>query len=145
MNVLSYRLMGRWATVAVVFLAAGAAGSQAVSACGDKFLLLGRGVRFQRAYAAIHPASVLLVIPPKSVKKAAVRDPRLKDALKMAGHRVDVVTAANVRDALSRSGYDIVLAAQADALSLPDVPPPAGARKPALICILESSDATDLA
>ena len=85
-------------------------GSQGVSACGDKFLLVGRGVRFQRAYAAIHPGSILIVLPPKSVKNAAVRDSRLQTALKMAGHRVELVAQANLADQIGRSRYDVILA-----------------------------------
>src|SRR5712671_7842122 len=66
-------------------------GGRVASACGDKFLTVGRGVRFQRAYAAIHPASILIVLPVKTVKSAAVRDSALTTALKMAGHRVETV------------------------------------------------------
>jgi hypothetical protein len=135
--------MGRRATVAVVFLAVCTLGSQALSACGDKFVLLGRGVRFQRAYAAIHPAAILLVVPPKSVKVAAVRDPRLKSALTMAGHRVEVVQAAGFAAALLASRYDIVLAEGADATGVREAPAAAG-RKPAVICVLESPSAGDL-
>jgi hypothetical protein len=135
--------MGRWATAAIVSLAVGTICSQAVSACGDKFVLLGRGVRFQRAYAAIHPAAILLVVPPKSVKVAAVRDSRLRSALTMAGHRVEVVQAAALADALRGSRYDIVLAERADATGIV-VAAPAGARKPAVICVLENPSAGDL-
>ena len=41
-------------------------GAPVLWACGDKFMLVGRGVRFQRAYAAIHPASILILLPPKA-------------------------------------------------------------------------------
>src|SRR4051794_41786947 len=90
--------------------------SPIVSACGDKFLTVGRGVRFQRAYAAIHPAAILIVLPPKSVKSAAVRDSTLATALKMAGHRVETVQQpANLAEVFARSRVDIVLAERADA------------------------------
>src|SRR5262249_54117696 len=100
--------------LAIVVIAA--IGSPVALACGDKFLAVGRGVRFQRAYAAIHPASILIVHPLKSVKIAAVRDSRLITALKMAGHRVQTVQLpTNLSDVLARSSYDIVLAERADA------------------------------
>lgn len=134
--------MARWTTAAVLSLAAVVLGSQVVSACGDKFVLLGRGVRFQKAYAAIHPAGILLVLPPKSVKNAAVRDGRLQSALKMAGHRVDVVAAASLPDALGRSKYDIILAERADAIGIPDGAAP-GSRKPSIIGVLEDGAAGD--
>ena len=130
--------MKKWVATTVVLLTVGSLGSQDVWACGDKFLLLGRGVRYQRAYAAIHPASILIVAPPKSVKTAAVRDSRLQSALKMAGHRVDVVSAAKMRDALAGSRYDIVLAQRADAIGIPDALPPGG-RKPSIIGVPENA------
>lgn len=136
--------MNRWIAASVVFLAVGSIGSEAVSACGDKFLLLGRGVRLQRAYAAIYPAKILLVIPAKSVKIAAVRDPRLKSALKNAGHKVDDVPAAKLAEALARSRYDIILAGRADAVGIPaNLAGDAG--KPAVIGILEDSASADAA
>src|SRR5687768_15678559 len=97
--------------VGVVVLALG---SQAVMACGDKFALLGRGARFQNAYAAIHPARILLVVPPKSVKQAAIRDSRLKTALKMAGHKVDEVSSGKLSRVSSGTRYDIILTGRAD-------------------------------
>jgi hypothetical protein len=136
--------MRRRLATALVVLAVGALGSQVLSACGDKFVLLGRGVRFQRAYAAIHPAAILLVIPPKSVKNAAVRDSRLQSALKMAGHQVDVVPAASLTEALARARYDIILAERADAVGIADLAP-AAPRKAAVLGILEKPSAADLA
>lgn len=132
--------MNKWVATAVGCLAAGTLVSQDVSACGDKFLLLGRGPRFQRAYAAIHPAAILLVVPPKSVKVAAVRDSRLLSALKMAGHRVEVVSPARLQDALT-GRYDIILAERADAIGIRDALT-AGPGKPSLIGVLE--DAADV-
>jgi hypothetical protein len=112
-------------------------GSQALSACGDKFLLVGRGVRFNHAYAAVHPASILIVLPPKSVKSAAVRDARLLQALKMAGHHVDVVQQpANLSEALGRSRHDIVLAEQADAPAVRNAEA-GGEAKPSIVGVLE--------
>ena len=120
-------------------------GSGVVSACGDKFLTVGRGVRFQHAYAAIHPASILIVLPPKSVKDAAVRDARLVTALKMAGHRVETVQKpANLMEALARSPRHIVLVERADAPALRDAVASSGQPKASIISVLEgaSSDAT---
>jgi hypothetical protein len=120
-------------------------GSEVVSACGDKFLLVGRGVSFQRAYAAIHPASILIVLPPKSVKSAAVRDSGLQKALKMAGHRVDVVQQpANLAEILSRSPYAIVLAERADASAIRAAAGD-GQQNPSIVAVLEDASAADLA
>jgi hypothetical protein len=111
-------------------------GSQAVLACGDKFALLGRGARFQQTYAAIHPGRILLVVPPKSVKQAAIRDPRLKSALKKAGHKVDEVSPVDLRRALTGTRYDIVLTSRGDLSAVSDGFPD-GAAKPSIISIVE--------
>jgi hypothetical protein len=136
--------MRPWIALAVAVFTIAGVNSHVLRACGDKFLLVGRGVRFQRAYAAIHPASILVVLPPKSVKSAAVRDSRLQTALKMAGHRVEVVQSANMADALARSRYDIVLAEGADALGAAGVGP-AGPTKPSIIGVLEDPSSAALA
>jgi hypothetical protein len=134
----------RIASSVLVLLATVSLGSDAVSACGDKFLLVGRGARFQQAYAAIHPASILIVLPPKSVKSAAVRDSRLVTALKMAGHRVELVQQpANLAEILGRSRHDIVLVERADASAIPDVG--VGQPKAAVIAVLEEPSSAELA
>jgi hypothetical protein len=133
-----------WVAFAVALLTVGHIGSQAVSACGDKFLMVGRGVRFQRAYAAIHPGSILIVLPPKSVKSAAVRDSRLQTALKMAGHRVEVVPQTSLASVLTRSRHDIILAERADALAISDLPQGAQS-KPFVIAVLEDPSSATLA
>ena len=132
------------AALAVALVALIGLGSRDVSACGDKFLLVGRGVQFQRAYAAIHPGSILIVLPPKSVKNAAVRDARLQTALKMAGHRVEVVLQANMADQIGRSRYDVILAERADALAIPDLVSAAPV-KPSVVGVLEDPSAVELA
>ena len=53
--------------------------------------MLGRGVKFQRAYAAIYPASIVIYAQPQRSAAKAIRDPRLQSDLKLAGHRVSVV------------------------------------------------------
>jgi len=123
----------------------GALGAQTLSACGDKFLSVGRGPRFQRAYAAIHPASILLVLPPKSVKSAAVRDSALATALKMAGHRVDTIQLpAPLADAVGRSKRDIVLAERADAGAV-RAAVATSQMQPAIVAVVEDTPAHDTA
>jgi hypothetical protein len=121
--------------VAVIVLALS---SHAVNACGDKFSLLGRGTRFQQAYAAIHPARILLVVPPKSVKQAAIRDARLKTALKMAGHKVDEVSSGELRRVSSGTRYDIILTGRADVSAVTDALV-RGTFKPSVVAIVEAN------
>jgi hypothetical protein len=130
--------MKRAAALCFGGLVVAAAASLAVSACGDKFLLVGRGVRFEQAYAAIHPATILIVVPAKGVKSAAVRDSRLVSALKNAGHKVEVVQQpVNLAEALSRARRDIILVERADAAALHDMDSPAGQVKPSIVGVLE--------
>jgi len=132
-------------SLALVFFVLVGARAGGLSACGDKFLLVGRGILFQHAYAAIYPGAILIVQPPKAVKSAAVRDSRLVTALKMAGHKVDVVQQpANFVDVLRRSAYDIVLAERADASSIPEIATE-GRPKATIVAVLEDPASADLA
>ena len=61
-------------------------GTPDLQACGDKFLLVGRGAKFRQAYAAVYPASILVFASPQRSAAKAIRDPRLQTDLKTAGH-----------------------------------------------------------
>ncbi len=77
-------------------------------ACGDKFLVIGRG---KRSYRAVHPATILLYMKPGSGFAAAARELKLQTNLKQAGHRFDTVTEpARVDEALRSKSYDLILA-----------------------------------
>lgn len=87
------------------------------NACGDKFLRVGRGARFQRGYVALHPASILLLARPRTEAGQALRD--LQPSLKRAGHRPTVVhDSASLAAALEAKTYDIVMADADDALDV---------------------------
>lgn len=90
-----------------------------VHACGDKFLVVGRGVRYQRVRTAAHPASILIYMNPASHIPAAAKDVQLESSLKQAGHKVQQVqTAGQLEDALKARKYDVVLADIADSPGL---------------------------
>lgn len=115
--------------------------ADALSACGDKFLLFGLGTRFQTAYAAIYPASILIVLPPKTVKIAAVRDGNLFAALKRAGHHPRTIQLPDDVDALlARQHFDIVLAERADAVHMNSTPTP-HTQPPAVVGVVENPTA----
>ena len=83
--------------------------TSSADACGDKFLRVGRGARYQRAYVAVHPASVLLLARPGSSVATALRE--LEPALKRAGHKAEVVQDPSaIGPALSRKPFQIILA-----------------------------------
>ena len=78
-----------------------------LSACGDKFLRVGRSARFRR-YAAAHPAAIL-IYSPANATRAGIDE--LKALLKRAGHKaVALDRAANLSAALAVSSYDVVIA-----------------------------------
>lgn len=131
----------------LVVLAAAALMVQAPSAqgCGDKFVVLGRGVRFGRAFAAKNPGSILIYMNPASQMPAAMKEFRLEAALKTAGHKVSVVgTPGDLQKALSSASYDIVLA---DLRDTPDVQKDAAsaASKPSVVPVLYKPTPTELA
>jgi hypothetical protein len=112
-----------------------ALGQKAVLACGDKFFLVGRGDRFQRAYASLHPGTVLIYTGGTTEVSKGLRDVRLHKYIDRAGHRVLVAADhAELKKALESEGIDVVLAGlgQAD-----DLVPEVGATgsKPTLLPI----------
>src|SRR3979490_2918334 len=83
-------------------------GAVPVHACGDKLMMLGRGIRFQSKHTP-RAASVLLYLP-ASAAAQPLTDPKRESALREAGHTVRAVTSAADLDGALRSGsYDVVL------------------------------------
>ena len=79
-----------------------------VFACGDKLLIVGRGLRTNRA---LHRASILVYADPKGALPAALKEGHLRRDLERAGHRLRTATSREEFDAALGSGtYDLVLA-----------------------------------
>ena len=83
-------------------------------ACGDKFLVIGKGIRYERAHAAAHPGSILIY------RNKDVEDPKagsdLEVALKKAGHKIESVdTASKLETTLQNGKFDLVVLSLADA------------------------------
>lgn len=84
-------------------------GAVPLHACGDKLMMLGRGIRFQSKHTP-RPAAVLLYLP-ESATGLALTDPKLESALREAGHAVRAVTSsADLEAALGSGTFDVVLA-----------------------------------
>ena len=97
-----------------VFLAA-----TTVLACGDKFVVLGRGVRFLGLHAALHPASILIYMNPASHVPAADKEFQIQSTLKLAGHKPHAVeNPGDLGKALSSGSYDLVLGDLSDVAML---------------------------
>jgi hypothetical protein len=86
------------------------------TACGDKFLALGRGVRFQRQLRDARPANILIY---SSSRMPASGGQRLQSYLKRLGHRPDVlVNPGELNQGLQMKRYDVILADITDAGNL---------------------------
>jgi hypothetical protein len=91
-----------------------------VYACGDKLLVLNRGLRFHDLFSS-HPASILLYTPSGSRTSDAINDGQLKSALVKAGHKLQMIgQRSRLNDALRTGRYDLVLIDLADAASVDD-------------------------
>src|SRR5436309_904894 len=107
-----------YASIVVGFAAIFVQGTTPVQACGDKFLLVCRGVAYHRAYAAVYLASIVVYAWPQRNATKAIRDPRLQGNLKQAGHRVLLVeNAVALAHTLQSERIDLVLTDIADAES----------------------------
>jgi hypothetical protein len=86
-----------------------------VYACGDKLLVLNRGLRYQDL-ASSRPASILLYSHSDAPAPNAVNDGQLKAALLKAGHKLQIVGERSQLDDAAKGGhFDLVLVNLADA------------------------------
>jgi hypothetical protein len=96
-----------------LMLAAGLAGAAlAMSgdalACGDKLVIVGRGMRPKRVKGSV-PASILVFADPAGSIPAALEEGHLRQDLEKAGHRVrSVGTRGELDSALDTGSYDLV-------------------------------------
>jgi hypothetical protein len=80
-----------------------------LSACGDKFLVLGRSVGYQSLLKASKPGTVVLYTSPALPKP--ITDGRFDEVMAAAGHRLSTVSdSASLARALSGGKIDLVLA-----------------------------------
>jgi hypothetical protein len=80
-------------------------------ACGDKLVVVGRGLRPRRVATASQRASILLYAAPGGSLPAALAEGGLQKDLERAGHRLSrVSTEEELKKALDAGGYDLVFA-----------------------------------
>jgi hypothetical protein len=93
----------------VVVLGLGMTGD--LFACGDKFLVGGRGTRYQRPKNA-RAASVLIYAEPSSTLPATLKKAKVESLLKLEGHRATTVQTFDQLSTIVSSGrYDVILTA----------------------------------
>ena len=84
-------------------------------ACGDKFLVAGRGVQNQRTFGALMPASILLFSNTQNPEESPTKSGELAVVLESAGHTLDVAaTTADLDAKLGSTEVDIVVSSFAD-------------------------------
>lgn len=99
-------------------LVAGLWGGGDLLACGDKFLVPGRGTRYQRPKNA-RAASVLIYANPATGLQAALGNLPVDSVLKHEGHRATTVGAPEQLSAIVSGGhFDVILVASADLASV---------------------------
>lgn len=92
---------------------------QGLLACGDKFFLVSRGDSFLRAYASLHPGTIVIYTGGATDTSKALADGRLQKYFSRAGHKVTVAKdQAALTRALDAAPVDVVLASLNEALTL---------------------------
>ena len=100
----------------VVILAVAMTGD--LFACGDKFLVGGRGTRYQRPRNA-RAASVLIYVDPASAVGASLKKAKVESLLKLEGHRATKVQTLDQLSTVMSSGrFDVILTANNDSASV---------------------------
>jgi ABC-type multidrug transport system ATPase subunit len=103
-------MKSRVAVIAVAVAAVGLLAAADLAACGEKFLVAGRGTRYQRP-KNFRAASVLIYANPSSSLDAALRKLPVESILKREGHRATVVVSPDQLSAILASGkFDVLLA-----------------------------------
>lgn len=117
-----------------ILAAAGLSVGADLQACGDKFLVGGRGTRYQRP-KNFRPATILIYASPSSSLEAALRKVPVESVLKREGHRSSKVEAPDQLSAiLASGGFDVVLAASSDTAAV-EALLGEGPEKPVLLAI----------
>ena len=113
---------------------AGLSMSASALACGDKFLVAGRGARFQRG--GNHALVVLIYAPPSSVLKGGAEDLSFEKTLSRAGyHPAIAATQEELARALKESPPGLVFVDIADVATVEKLAP-AGAARPSIVPVL---------
>jgi ABC-type amino acid transport substrate-binding protein len=106
-----------------------------LAACGDKFLVAGRGTRFQRGSA--HPVAVVVYAPASSSLASARFGKTSVDTVLSRGgyHPATAASPEQLAEALRSGKADIVVADASDARAVADAAPP-GSPRPTIVPVL---------
>ena len=113
-------------------------------ACGDKLLVVGRGVKYSHAGGAAHTASILIYKNASAPGAAVTGNAKFEENLKHAGHKVQVADAPGLDAALKSARFDLVLADPSDSPSL-EKKLASQPSKPTVVPVLYEPSASELA
>jgi len=101
----------------LMWMASGMAGD--LLACGTKFLVPGRGIRFQRTASERQASTLLIYAPPASALSATLAKLRIEPLMRKAGYQPVVLTRREELDqAAMGKSWDIVVTDIADGAAL---------------------------
>jgi len=114
-------------------------------ACGDKLVVLGGGVPFERVKQSQHPGKLVLYAEPNSRLRVANDQLRLSTTLSRLGHTVVVVQSREELDrALKEGNADLVLMDWTDAVQMQSELASAPST-PSVLSVLYEPSATEVA
>ena len=103
-------------------------------ACGDKFLLIGRAVKYQKAYASAHPGFIVLFESPGSHLTVVAHQLNLQQLLVGAGHKVQVISDLVSLEQAMTMGADLIVA---DGTDIEQIAPAVQRRGARLLPVLD--------
>ena len=127
-----------------VILAVGVCTSGDLFACGDKFLVVSRGTRFQSAASTRSAADILIYASSTSTLPKALERIGKEDTLRKAGYRPVIVENTNELDqALKMSSWSLVIVDLPEARTIRDHV--RGANAPMILPVALSPTGTEIA
>ena len=126
-----------------VLVLSGVGASGDLLACGDKFLVVSRGTRYQRAGQGPHAASILVYLPASSSLPKAFERVSEKETKKAGYHFVNVSNTNELDQALKQGGWDLLLTVLADSQAIRGRVN--GASAPLLVPVAYQTTGTELA
>lgn len=130
--------------LAVGVVSCAAAWGADLSACGDKFLVVSRGTRFQRAAVARQGANILVYASPTSTLPKALAKAEPDTTLLKAGYRPTLAQGvSDLDEALRQGGWDLIVADLDDSAAVRGRLQ--GGSAPMILPVLLSATGTELA
>jgi hypothetical protein len=102
-----------------ILVVSGAGVTSDLLACGEKFLVVSRGTRFQRAVINRQPAKILVFANPATDLPKAFEKASIHDTLRKAGYQPTSVAAqAEFDRAMRQGGWDLIVTGLADGAAI---------------------------